>query len=118
MSESNALLVSGDARLEAWRVRLAEWSESGESGSGYCRRNGLSYDQFKYWLRRIGSSQRPGLTFVRVEARNIQGKAILGGSHAAATSSIRVRAGRHMVEIDSGFSAEDLLVVLRVLERV
>ena len=40
-----------------WSARLSAWRTSGKSGLAWCRDNAISYDQFKYWqkkLQRVG----------------------------------------------------------------
>lgn len=32
-----------------WQEKLDEWETSGLSGSAWCRKNQLSYNQFSYW---------------------------------------------------------------------
>lgn len=46
-----------------WSARLSSWRLSGKSGLAWCRDNAISYDQFKYWqkkLRRVQHHGKPG----------------------------------------------------------
>lgn len=46
-----------------WSARLSAWRISGKSGLAWCRDNAISYDQFKYWqkkLRRIEDHVKSG----------------------------------------------------------
>lgn len=37
----------------AWSARLSAWRISGKSGLAWCRDNAISYDQFKYWQKKL-----------------------------------------------------------------
>jgi len=46
-----------------WSARLSAWRISGKSGLAWCRDNAISYDQFKYWqkkLQRVGQHEKSG----------------------------------------------------------
>jgi hypothetical protein len=36
-----------------WSARLSAWRISGKSGLAWCRDNAISYDQFKYWQKKL-----------------------------------------------------------------
>ena len=36
-----------------WSARLTAWRISGKSGLAWCRDNAISYDQFKYWQKKL-----------------------------------------------------------------
>ena len=38
---------------EFWQEQLVKLKASGLSRSQYCRDNGINYDRFGYWLRRL-----------------------------------------------------------------
>lgn len=107
MSEDKGIVIPEDTRVEMWRARIAEWSASGETRSAYCRRTGLSYDQFQYWVHRPVAGRQQGMTFVRVESRSPYAGGVTGGRQGSVSSPIKVRrkyACRHChgVESDNG----------------
>lgn len=38
---------------EFWKQQLQQLKASGSSRSRYCRENGVNYDRFGYWLKRL-----------------------------------------------------------------
>lgn len=45
-----------DDKAAMWRRHRQAWNESGLSAARYCREQGLSYAQWMYWQRRLGSA--------------------------------------------------------------
>lgn len=52
-------------KVSTWRGHQSAWRSSGLSVAAYCRRHDLSYAQWMYWQRRLGTST---LIPVRVDA--------------------------------------------------
>ncbi len=61
------------ARETFWRKQLEAWRTSGQAQQAFCKRRSLSYSQFQYWRRKLGSqsdaqeraSRRTGFVAVR-----------------------------------------------------
>lgn len=45
-------------RKEFWEQELEKLKTSGLSRSQYCRDNGINYDRFGYWIKRLLSASR------------------------------------------------------------
>ena len=43
-----------------WSARLSAWHISGKSGLAWCRDNAISYDQFKYWQKKLRNPVQHG----------------------------------------------------------
>jgi hypothetical protein len=50
-----------------WQKQLERLKESGLSRSQYCRDNGINYDRFGYWLKKLLSSSSSAFVPIKVE---------------------------------------------------
>jgi len=128
----------GSGEREAhWRQALADWSGSGLSKVAFCRERGLSPSAFHWWkgelvrrdaARRSRSSgpsspkaqetkARPAFVAVRVAESAVAGAAVPLTANGGVKGAVEVvlRGGRR-VRVGSGFDAEVLAGVVRVLE--
>jgi hypothetical protein len=117
--EAKEVAVEEDPRLERWREQIREWRESGERKRRYCEEKGIKYDQFQYWYRKLGTgAKRRAVRFVQVPAAVIQRGVPMHGVPGSGDGKISVEYREYKVEVRRGFEAEDLLMVMRVLQRV
>jgi len=85
-----------------WSARLSAWRISGKSGLAWCRDNAISYDQFKYWqkkLQRVGHYGKPG-QFVPL---------------VIASTPLRIECNGVYLHVSSGFDPALLREVVSVL---
>ena len=85
-----------------WSARLSAWRISGKSGLAWCRDNAISYDQFKYWqkkLQRVGQHRKSG-QFVPLKI---------------ATTPLRIECNGLYLHVSSGFDPVLLREVVSVL---
>lgn len=58
--------MKGDAgnmgKMQFWQYHVQQWQTTGTSKREYCRVHGLSYDQFKWWYRRIKDHEATQVT--------------------------------------------------------
>lgn len=45
--------MTREEKRALWRERMGAFLASGLSGAAWCREQGLSYDQFRYWSKRV-----------------------------------------------------------------
>lgn len=90
-------------KAEVWREHLATCRASGLSTAAFCRKRELSYAQYMYWQRRLGSDAR-GLVPVRVGAPTTPA-ASLSVELALAGSTLRV----------AGMAIADVVALVRGL---
>ena len=102
---------AGEQKAEYWRGQIALWQQSGESQVQFCRRRGLSRDQFCYWKSRLSPGPGNGAAIVAVPV----GTAALESAEGARIG-IQVAEGRYWVEVPEGFGQQTLRRVLEVLE--
>jgi hypothetical protein len=85
-----------------WSARLSAWRLSGKSGLAWCRDNAISYDQFKYWqkkLQRAGQHEKSG-RFVPLKI---------------ASASLRIECNGVYLHVSPGFDPLLLREVVSVL---
>lgn len=88
-----------------WSARLTAWRASGKSGLAWCRDNGISYDQLKYWQKKLQppvqheQSKHPG-QFVPLRF---------------SSTPLRIECNGAFVHISSGFDPVLLQAVVSVL---
>jgi hypothetical protein len=96
-----------------WRRVIRRWEGSGQTISGFCRRQGVSEASFHAWRRRLRSpvtaGRRPG-RFVPVQLAGSPGALVLGD-----TIEIVLGSGRR-VRVGSAVASDALRKVLEVLE--
>ncbi len=97
---------SSASKREQWRRVIEDWKASGMSMRGYCAREGVSFNGFRYWRARLAEPGRP-LRPVKLGVRPV--------GTAAATIDVVV-AGRFTVSVAEGVSPEHLGRVVRALE--
>ncbi len=101
---------ANNSKRQYWRRHIEAWQTSTISQAHYCRENHLSYHQFQYWKRRLVSTQEVA-SLVEVPM-----PVILGGAALSCSPAIRVVVDNgYRVEIQTGFDAETLEQVLRVV---
>lgn len=89
---------------EFWEKELEKLKTSGLSRSQYCRENGINYERFGYWIKRLSS---PLPTFVPIK---VQEQEVAAPSSSLATlCTIELRG--HM------FKIHDISALAFVLER-
>ena len=94
------------AKLSGWSRVVADWQESGDTQRGYCLERGLSYQQFKYWRKKL---DEPGSTGSLVKVTN-------GGvSSWAGYCATVVRCGAIRVELSGEESEGQLGRIFRAL---
>ena len=114
-------VVPGTKGREMWLDWIERWRASGENRAVFCRRHELSYDAFQYWLRRVETLEpqvKRAVTFVRIDDKTGYPRPGLAKQVDSTHGPLRLQAGEYKVDIGSGFSPDDLLLVLRVLRRV
>ena len=99
-------------REESWRRHIKSWETSGLTQAEYCKRNNLSKHGFTYWrYKRQKKNERtrflpvypsPSITN---SSKNNSGLKILIGE-------------RYRIEVEEGFSYEELHRLIAALERV
>lgn len=60
MEENTMSVKGGVGRVDEWRSRIESWRGSGDSGAGWCRANGVSYQSFIYWKRKFSMDMASG----------------------------------------------------------
>ena len=86
LSESNQRKQSEGSA--SWRIKCAEYSESGMSINAYCNEHGIPYYQMKYWLKKFAkqSGEERSDKFVEVQL-----------SESSAEYVIRISNGRELI---------------------
>lgn len=79
---------------EAWRKHVEKQRSSGLTGAEYCRRQGINYGTFGYWVQRLREPQSEG-KFVEVGATPEQAAIEV----AVGKAVIRVPAGADMTQL-------------------
>lgn len=89
---------------EKWQNHLEAWQQSGLQQIEYCRRNNLSYDNFRTWKKVISKS--PGTSIKLVEVKNTAHEFKLQDSsnsfHSGTHSGYPPGSGPHGVRNESG----------------
>jgi hypothetical protein len=105
------------ARLEAWRNRLASYDPGQMSRADWCKANGISLDRFRYWQGRLGEGGHPSVSghgeWLSIETDRAPADAHYSASSA---SGVRVYIGGARIEVASGFDPAVLAAVVRALE--
>ena len=106
--------MAGEARIERerhWRKHLSAWAGSGGSQAAYCRRHGLTENDFSCWKREIARRDRLASdappAFVPVQIATTE--------NISYAFELALRGGR-VLRFDAGVDAAALDAVLRVLE--
>jgi hypothetical protein len=90
-------------KAEVWRKRVAACRASGLSTAAFCREHELSYAQYMYWQRRLGS-EVCGLVPVQIE---VDRSAVAGLAVEVAVGAVAVRV--------QGASVADVVALVRGL---
>ncbi len=85
-----------------WSARLLAWRTSGKSGLAWCRDNVISYDQFKYWQKKLQPSVQRGMPGQFVPLK-------------VASTHLRVECNGVYLHVSSGFDPVLLREVVSVL---
>jgi len=85
-----------------WSVRLSAWRASGKSGLAWCRDNGISYDRFKYWQKKLRQSWQQGKTGQFVPLK-------------VSSSPLRIECNGVYLHVSSGFDPALLREVVSAL---
>ena len=98
-------------KAAVWRERISVQENSGLSVSGWCRANGTTERQFRYWNRRLDASKASGISRktqgwvrLRVEPETVR-----------VQSSLTLRIGGAELELKPGFDGELLRSVVHAL---
>ena len=95
--------------IEEWRLFVKKWESSGMSQRKYCRREGLSYPAFSYWLKKVRKiEQESGLV-------KVTGPGELGAK-SAGEPAIVIRVGEFRLEVTGEEREEALVKVLRAMK--
>ena len=94
-------------RERLWRGHLAAWKSGGVSQAAYCRRHGLTQNDFSWWKREIFRRDE------RVAAPAFVPVSVMQAASYSFELSLR---GGRVLRFDSGVDAVALGAVLRVLE--
>ena len=95
-----------------WQKRLSEWSRSGTTQAEYCRQNKLDPKNFIYWKKKILHEPNTA-SLVELPSQLVTESA----RQANASHLILVIDGRFRVEVPSGFDAETLDRLIKILNR-
>jgi len=96
-----------------WESRLKEFETSNQKLTTWCRQNGISIHQAKYWRRKLQvdeqtASQSPQWVAVRM----------MGSDMSRQDASLLVKVGPVAIEIQPGYNAELLKDVIRTLNTI
>jgi len=108
--------LSRSARQRFWERHFEQCNASGLSQAQYCRSNKISLKSFQYWKRkskRTDSPKQAAPALVELRLPNA-----LPSSFSSAHAQLCLVVDRYRVEIGTGFDAEDLERVVRVLVRI
>lgn len=95
-------------REQRWRGHLAAWRKSGASQAEYCRRHGLTQNDFSWWKREIARrTVAAAPTFVPVS--------IAARPNNSYAFELALRGGR-VLRFDGRVDPEALSAVVRALE--
>ncbi|WP_027365909.1 IS66 family insertion sequence element accessory protein TnpA [Desulfotruncus alcoholivorax] len=95
---------------QQWEARIAEFRNSGLSGTAWCAANGIIPNQLWYWLKKIRSQENPQTTSTKwlpVELNE------LGPSGQG--NGLLIKIGLAAIEVQPGFNPALLQDVIRTL---
>ncbi len=92
-----------------WQKRIADWKQSGQSGSQWCRTNDITYSTFQYWKRRLIPSGEEEVSGGFIE--------LSGRSAAPVEAGIEIRVGQMRIQLQRDFDEATLGRLLLVLGR-
>lgn len=106
----NTVSVPRQEKRRFWEKHILRWPSSGLSQAGYCQEHGLRLKSFGYWKRKIMASKAsPSLVEV---------PPAVSAQLFPLSKPIRLQIGhKYRIEIERGFDAETLSLLLGVLER-
>ena len=93
-----------------WQGQFARWRESGLSQSEYCREQGLSRHQFRYWRRKLEPGQ------IKRRHRQASGFVPVQVSASSGPSGLSLRLPNGMVV--HGIEAGNMELVKRLVEQL
>lgn len=96
------------------RVLVEAWRGSGETLTGFARRQGVQPRRLARWAGRLEGARGDAVRFHRVR---LVGRDVDAESRSGASIEIQL-AGGQLVRVPRGFEAEELRRVLAVLEEV
>ncbi len=99
--------TNNSEKQKYWQQHIALWQQSGQNKREYCRNNGLSYDQFKWWYAKLQENNITSLSEGFVELSYQQ-------SEKAAHIGIEINGIR--VEIPAGIQKQTLVTVLMAVK--
>ena len=87
-----------------WTKAIASWNSSGLSIAAWCRHNGLNYNQFLYWRKRLGTQRLDSAgRFVELKVK---------------PSSLCLECNGMTIHIEHGFDPALLSDVLTIMKQV
>lgn len=97
---------------EEWRNRVAAFRASGQSGAAWCAAHGLKPHLLYYWLQRF----RPAVAEQTTEPTQWLPVAVSDDRKSVSADQLLVHVGSATIEVRSGFNADMLASVVRVLK--
>lgn len=97
-----------EQREEYWREQIHLARSSGLTMKAWCEQQHMTLEQMKYWVRKLGLSQRkskPTLNWLEVPVAS------------AAASSLVVQIGTAHIEVTAGFDPVLLKQIIQSLEK-
>jgi len=90
-----------------WREQVSQYRASGLTMKAWCASHQIAFSQMKYWIRKLGLSQRKRVTTAPnwIEVTTL----------SAPASSLVVRVGAAAIDVPAGFDAALLNQVVEAL---
>lgn len=96
-----------------WEARIQAYLASGEKATHWCKANQINRRQLYAWIKRLdaapSSPQVKPATFIPVQ--------VTSDARSAFSSSLRIRIGSAVIEVESGFEPVLLRKVVHALEQ-
>jgi len=100
-------------KREFWSTHIEGWKVSGQCQRDYCGERGLAVSTFQWWNSRLKSESGSSTTSVALVA--VAPEVVRGSFDGDERSALRIRIGRFVVEVETGFDRSVLRDVLDVL---
>lgn len=111
----NTQMATRQIRLNKWAEVIEDRNRSGMTIEAYCETSGIARNTYYYWLRKVKEAVLEAEAgFVELTPMPSAAPAL---RTASAESTIHIRVGRALVEVNKGTSPELLQMVLGVLTR-
>lgn len=110
MAETNKQRFDRNQKIIYWQAHIEQWATSKLSVSQYCREQGLSLCQFKYWQERVTMVQTP--LFLEIETTKYQ--AYTQETHPERTITLKTPTGMD-ISIQTNQFESDFMILMRVM---